>query len=422
MNKISKLFYITALAASLYWPITATADTLPQVSGLSYEAGTLRWSPVDGATGYNVHYFGEGVGWSYLTTLGNVTAYVPEVSASYIIIAYDGAGNFSPFQINGGGNSNEITIESLETTSDPLPPATEAPTVQLEIVTGASYDGANIMWNALPGAVGYNVHYYYEGVGPAYLTTVGNVTTYAPQVSGYYTIVGYDGAGNFSPYQIDGGIDDTNSVDIESLDTPSTTTPTVEDTPSGQLGIVTGVAFNESTISWNAVNGATGYNVHYAGFEQGLSYLTTIGNVTAYAPEMIGFYIIVAYDNAGNYSPTQIDGGINDTNYVYIESLDDSSTPMPPAVDTPAAQLGIVTGVSFDGLTINWDVLSNAVGYNVHFFYPGVGWSYLTTVVNATSYVPQMMGDYIIVGYDDAGNYGPFQINGGGNSNAIDVN
>ena len=67
---------------------------------------------------------------------------------------------------------------------------------ELPKVTGTSFDGTTIIWQALDGAIGYNI--YYQG---RYLATVVGTTEFAPDANGLYTIAAFDGNGNFSPLQ-----------------------------------------------------------------------------------------------------------------------------------------------------------------------------------------------------------------------------
>lgn len=270
----------------------------------------------------------------------------------------------------------------------------------LPAVTGVAYDGQQITWNAVDGATGYNLH-----IDSDYFTTVGDVTTYTPELSGKYYVVAYNNQGLYSPLEvIDSDVVPTsNSVEVQLVAEPNTPEPEVTD---GQLERVNGAYYDGSVITWDALPGATGYNIHL-----GYDYLTTVGDTLSYKPETTGDYFIIGYDDAGNYSPAQVivDNTTNGENFVRVSALGEPSQ----AVQPPSAPngLGAVTNVSYDGEKITWNDIFYAAGFNVHYFFEGsTGWTYLDTVGKVTSYVPQMTGSYLIVGFDSAGNFSPFQV------------
>lgn len=75
------------------------------------------------------------------------------------------------------------------------------------------------------------------------------------------------------------------------------------------------------------------------------------------------------------------------------------------SLTSTAQTLPPVTGVNFDGQTIQWDALPDATGYNVH-----LNFEYIDTVRASTAYVPTESGRYYIAAFDDNGNYSPLQI------------
>jgi len=129
------------------------------------------------------------------------------------------------------------------------------------------------------------------------------------------------------------------------------------------LPAVTGVAYDGQQITWNAVDGATGYNLHIDS-----DYFTTVGDVTTYTPELSGKYYVVAYNNQGLYSPLEvIDSDVVPTsNSVEVQLVAEPNTPEPEVTD---GQLERVNGAYYDGSVITWDALPGATGYNIHFLY-----------------------------------------------------
>jgi len=291
VRKNSLRILSSILLAILIWPFHLFAQSLPAVTGVAYDGEQITWDALDGATGYNIH-----LDFDYLVTVGNVTSYTPVGSGTYYVVGYNDAGQYSPLEIITSDvvpTSNSVDV-GIDPGTDPTVPIQLD---SLDAVSNVKYDGENIVWNSLFGATGYNVHYFYhESSGWTYLETVGDVTQYRPHMTGAYLIVGYDNAGNFSPFQIIEGsaIISTNSVTIETLGV------SVDNLPRG-LAAVTGVAYDGETITWESLEGAAGYNIHLD-----FDYLLTVGNVTSFVPSQPGEYSVVAYDEQGNYSPIQI--------------------------------------------------------------------------------------------------------------------
>ena len=72
-------------------------------------------------------------------------------------------------------------------------------------------------------------------------------------------------------------------------------------------------------------------------------------------------------------------------------------------VDTSHAdELPLVSGVSYDGRVITWDVQEGAIGYNVY-----RNRFYLDTIIEGTTYTPEEAGNYQIVAFDGNGNFTP---------------
>lgn len=82
------------LAPLTLWSSHTRAAELPPVSGASYDGKQITWSPQAGAVGYNLYR-----GFVYHDTVVGVTSYVPELTGTYSIAAFDGAGNYSPWLV-----------------------------------------------------------------------------------------------------------------------------------------------------------------------------------------------------------------------------------------------------------------------------------------------------------------------------------
>lgn len=95
-------------------------------------------------------------------------------------------------------------------------------TGELPKVSGVSFNGNSITWDEMDGALGYNIHLDFS-----YLATIIGATEYAPSVPGRYSIVAFDGNGNFSPVQVSASSASPNFVFV-TVDQIDTSVPTPE--------------------------------------------------------------------------------------------------------------------------------------------------------------------------------------------------
>ena len=165
---------------------------------------------------------------------------------------------------------------------------------QLDPVTGVQFDGAEISWDLLPGAIGYNVHLNFT-----YLDTVSTGTSYTPTESGRYFIAAFDELGNFSPLQIieNDVVATTNTADVD-LSTISTTEEI--NPPANLTGTVYSMTAGE--LFWERVNfRAFEYDLTLNGNFLG----TTSGNsffVDSLVPDSQNIILVYAHNESGQRS------------------------------------------------------------------------------------------------------------------------
>jgi hypothetical protein len=183
---------LTSIEKILNWTY-ATVSTTPTPpaapTGLNATGGdaqvALSWSPVSGATSYNIKY-GTTSGGPYTITIPNVTGTSQNITGLnngtpyyFIVTAVNGAGE--------GGNS----AQAFATPSAPIPQPPAQPT-GLAATPGDGQVG--LTWNAAAGAATYTVKYGTVSGGP-YTTTIpgltGTSTTVTPLGNGtpYFFIV-----------------------------------------------------------------------------------------------------------------------------------------------------------------------------------------------------------------------------------------
>lgn len=161
---------------------------------------------------------------------------------------------------------------------------------QLQPITGASFDGSIITWQALDAAVGYNIYLDFQ-----YLDTVTGVTEYAPGTAGEYRIAAFDANGNFSPLQvIDSDVVPTSNIAIVGA------VATYLVPPQNVFGIVYSSSAGE--IFWDReVSGDQVYTVTIEGVELGTTDGTSywLSSLSANAQNIV---TVVAGDRTGSMS------------------------------------------------------------------------------------------------------------------------
>jgi fibronectin type 3 domain-containing protein len=230
---------------------------------------SLTWTPVSGATGYNVYRDGTFVS-SVAAGAFTDTLLSADGSYAYTVTSFDDAGN-----------------ESAPSTARTVVYDTQAPSAPAQPTAAASPTNAkpSLTWGAVAGATSYNV--YRSG------TAIANVSTPS------FTDSGLVADGSYS-YTITALDDATN----ESAPSPAravvydTTAPTQ---PTGLDGLPTS---NNPVLSWNAssdANGVTGYNVYRNGSLVGTVVATTFTDLTV-PNDGTWTYTVKAFDGAGNVS------------------------------------------------------------------------------------------------------------------------
>ena len=228
---------------------------------------TLKWNAVTGATGYEIYRAGTDGKYSKITTVTS-TSYVDtnvknNTQYSYKIKAYNAAGT-SAFSTAASIKRTQISVSNLKADAN-------GSKVQLSWTGGVT------------GAEGYVIYRRTEG-SESYTEigrTAGN--TYSDTISAgikyYYTVAVYSGSRTE---------DKCPEVGVMYLATPS--------------GLSVSNTIASLTLKWNAVKGATGYEIYRAGTDGKYSKITTVTS-TSYVDTSVKnntqySYRIKAYNTA----------------------------------------------------------------------------------------------------------------------------
>ncbi len=331
---------------------TAAPDTTPPAVPVVLSATAtgsasiaLSWlassdSGGSGLAGYRI--FRNGGTTAVATVASNATAYsdtglAPDTLYSYVLRAFDGAGNES-------ASSNAVSARTA------VSPDTTPPTAPSNLTATLTPQGSvSLTWTASTDTGGSGLTQYRvsrNGVALATVATpqtsyVDNMTILGTAYA--YTAIAIDGAGNPSL--------PSNTANITPLDT---TAPT---TPNGLAA--TASSTTQITLTWSAStdsggSGLAGYRIYRNGGATQIGTSTTTGFVdsgltagTAYT------YVVRAIDNAGNLSAASASAGATTltTSQAGLDTRPSNTSCLAPA--RPTGTISVAVQRVFPNLTFS---------------------------------------------------------------------
>ena len=309
--------------------LAGTAQIAAPSLTASNPSGTivLNWTAVTGATSYNIYWNYAGQGFlrrafvSSTTTTYTDTAVGSGIPVSYYVTAVSAAGQ--------GANSNTVSLTAGGS-------SLSAPTG----LAGTNDSNANIYltWNPSPGASSYNLYRGTQSGHEAALPIIFGIGTNSytdanvvPGVGYYYQVTALNGYGESGKSNEASVVDATTTVAAPTL-----------------TGKVSGTSV---VLSWNAVSGATGYNVYRNIVGAGYTLITSVTATTATDAGLTSglsySYYVTTVNSAGQ------SGGSN----TVAETVGTTATLPAPS--------GLVVFQS-NGLTLIWAGVPGASSYNVY--------------------------------------------------------
>lgn len=281
---------------------TTPPPTLPAApTGVTATGGTnqvtVSWPAVMGATSYNLYWSGTtGVTTTNGTLVGGATS--PAVVTG---LAANTAYFFVVTAVNGAGESM-ASVQVAATTIATVPPPTTAPAAP----TGANAIGGNaqvtVSWSGVTGATSYNI---YWSPTPGVTTATGTL------ISGVSSPFVHTGRTASTAYfYIVTAVNSAGESNASGEVTATTNAPPLA-VPVAPTGVAAVGGNQQVTISWNAVSGATSYNL-YRSNTSGVTIATATPFAGVTSPVVqtgLGdsasfFYIVTAVNSAGEGAPS----------------------------------------------------------------------------------------------------------------------
>jgi len=300
----------------------------PKAVYTSYNSNQITWSPVNGATGYEV-YRSIGTSTTYalagtvaVTTFNN-TLLLTNTRYNYKIRAYRLVGTLKIY----GAFSSIVS-------STPLP---LAPVVT---VISSAYNGLKVNWPVVGGANGYEVSYATSETGT--YTKLALLTTNSASIANLLTNTTY--YVKVRAYRIVNYVKIYGTYSVIKTGTPVPATPVV-------TAISTG--FNSVKLTWLAITGANGYEIYMLSPESSDYYL--VDDVTVLTSTVTRLMTGSTY----NFK-VKAYRLVNSVRVYGLESAVKPATPIPSLVTGFKVAMPSVTS-----LKLSWTGVAGATGYEV---------------------------------------------------------
>jgi len=223
--------------------VALTAPTGIAVSTAGANQVSVAWQPVSGATSYNLYWStASGVTIATGTKITNVSSPYTHTGLSssstyyYIVTAVYSAGESAP--------SNQASVTSV---AIPAAPAGVTATGGANQVT--------VSWAAVSGATSYNI----------YWSTLSGVTkTTGTKIASVATPYAHTGLSANSTYYYIVTAVNSAGESAASNQASATTAAVAGSAPGAPIGVTAVSGTNQVTVAWNAVSGATSYNIYWS--------------------------------------------------------------------------------------------------------------------------------------------------------------
>ena len=327
-------------ASTKYGPESAVLTAAPVWASVKFSSPsvthktvTLRWNAVAGATGYEVLRSTSSTG-TYVSIAANVTE--PTYTDTGVT-----AGKTYYYKVRPLDASGETVLYGTASAYQSATPVW--PSIKFSSSASVTHKTVTLRWNAVAGATGYEVLRSTSSKG-AYVSIAANVTetafTDTGVVSGktyYYKVRPLDASGEATLYGTESAYQSATPV-----------WPSIKFTSSAS------VTHKTVTLRWNAVAGATGYEVLRSTSSKG-AYVNIATNVTETTFTDTG--VISGKTYYYKVRPLDVSG---ETTLYGAESAYQSATPVWPSIKFTSS-----ASVTHKTVTLRWNAVAGATGYEV---------------------------------------------------------
>lgn len=282
-------FLVTAVGGGGESPASTVISATPQVpiagapTGLTATPGnaqvSLSWTAVTGAQSYNVYRSTtSGTKGTVLNSLAVTATNYTDTTVTNGTVYY-----YEVTAVNAGGESG---VSNQVSAIPQVPP----PATPINVTATSGTGQITLSWATSAGASGYNIYYSQSpGVTLTNGTKIANVSspfvhTSLPAGATYYYVVTAVNAGGES----------SASAQVSGTTTPATPT-----------GVTATAGYNQITVSWPAVTGASSYNIYWSTTSgvttsgTKISGVTSPYTVTSLSSSTTYFYVVTAVSAGG---------------------------------------------------------------------------------------------------------------------------
>jgi len=319
------------------------------VVSTGYNSLKASWATVAGANGYEVYRSETMDGTFALVTTTAATSFVLNALTTNVPVFV----KVRAYRLVG---TTKIYGDFSSVTS-----GTPIPSTPVLSIASPSFNSLRVSWAAIAGASGYELYHLNSGTGLYELLNDGTDLFYvhADLVSGInhsYKVKAYTLVGDTKVYSLDSSVVSNKAI------------PNVPTLPKAVFA-----NYNSITVSYTAVEGATGYEIYRSTAAAGVYALVTTTSDLSYVNTGLAFNTVYYYQVRAY---TLVDSAKVYGNYTAVVYARTS-------VNTP-----VITPVSsgYDRITVSWPGITGASGYEVYQSTSTAGVYTLLITTASTSY------------------------------------
>ncbi len=315
-------------------------------SSITSNSAILNWAAVAGVTNYNIQYRVVGsANWTSVassSTTKTLNGLNPSSNYEFQLQSDCGAGNLSSFS-------------STSSFSTPLPPCNLPTSLLASSITD---EAANLDWTDFSGAIGYAIRYRIVGTSN-WISATSVVNT--------KIISGLTPSSNYE-FQVQSDCGNSNTSGFTNSANFSTIAPPCN-VPTGLSSA--SVTNNSAILNWNAIAGATSYNIQYR--ETGAANWISATSATN------------TYNLSGINANASFEFQVQSVCSASSNSLYSSSSTFATSAPACLSPNGLTaTNLSGDAADVSWSAVSGASTYNVQYRIVGASvWNPISSASNS---------------------------------------